>query len=184
MRILPSLASSSAPNSDPILSRTDLIFTTMFFPLIILAIVFCAISIYLPYSAGLTRLEKKKKQQKQTQSTTTNDFHGYIPPDEELRRQREQDEQLGLKARASALKEKLNVTSDEIPFLIRLNQGDGLRKRNDRNASEKVVTDQDPNDYDYDLDELIEDETQQAYQENVKAAYVGQSLGGDKEAMV
>ncbi|PSK33706.1 hypothetical protein C7M61_005259 [Candidozyma pseudohaemuli] len=152
----------------------------MFIPLIILAVVFCAISLYLPYSAGLTHLERRKKQQQQAKPKRKNSDagYGYISPDEELRRQREQEEQHGLKARASALKERLNVTADDMPVLIKLNQP-GLRKR-----TEKIANDVDPNNYDYDLEELIQDEAREANEAAIRAAYAGQELGGDKEAMV
>ncbi|KAF3987780.1 hypothetical protein FT663_03675 [Candidozyma haemuli var. vulneris] len=151
----------------------------MFLPLIILAIVFCAISLYLPYSAGLTHLERRKREKKEKDTQTSNEFQGYVPPDEEMRRQREEDEKRGLKARASALKEKLHVTAEDMPVSIRLNQESGLRKR-----GEKVSADHNPNNYDYDLDELIQDEAREANAANIKAAYAGQQLGGDKESMV
>lgn len=152
----------------------------MFLPLIILALVFCAISLYLPYSAGLTHLERKKKQKQQVQpkQKSANDDYGYISPDEELRRQREQEEEHGIKARASALRKHLNVTSEDMPVLIKLNQ-QGLRRR-----TEKISNDADPNNYDYDLEELIQDEAREANEEAIRAAYKGQELGGDKEAMV
>lgn len=150
--------------------------------ILLVAVVLCGLVLYLPYSAGLTHLERethkktpesKKKHKKQHQ------YEGYIPPDEELRLRAAEEKNHGLKARASAMKERLNVTSDDLPFKIKLNQDSVVRKRH-----EKPVGDIDPNNYDYDLDELIEEETAGAARKQVEEFYLHETVGGDNEEMV
>lgn len=147
--------------------------------LLIVAILLCALVLYLPYSAGLTHLERDVRKSEPQTVKKRAEYNGYIPPDEELRQQEEENESHGLKARASALKDRIRVTSDDMPIKIRLNQDTVLRKRN-----EKVNVDRDPNNYDYDLDELIEEETRGAAQKQAADFYSKEKVGGDKEAMV
>lgn len=149
----------------------------MIFVILIVAIVFCAVILYLPYAAGLTTVEKQshKKKRRESISQAPEQFSGYLPPDEELRLQEEQKE----KAKTSAFKDKVNITSERMPIQIKLNQGGVLRKRTERH-----VGDFNPNNYDYDLDELIREETEGEAQKEAKKYYAGQTLGGDKEAMV
>lgn len=111
--------------------------------------------------------------------TKRNEYDGYIPPDELLRQEEEENERKGLRASASALKDRMNVTSENVPIKIRLNQEGVLRRRH-----EKVISDGDPNNYDYDLDELIEEETRGAADRLEKEFYSKEQVGGDKEAMV
>lgn len=135
--------------------------------------------VYLPYSAGLTHLERDSKKPKTEVKTKRNEYDGYIPPDELLRQEEEENERKGLRASASALKDRMNVTSENVPIKIRLNQEGVLRRRH-----EKVISDGDPNNYDYDLDELIEEETRGAADRLEKEFYSKEQVGGDKEAMV
>lgn len=151
----------------------------MFFYILLVAIVFCAIVLYLPYSVGLTQIERQHHEAKAVQKKKNDEYTGYIPPDEELRLQEQDNEKHGLRAKASALKEKMHVTSGDMPVRIRLNQGGELRKR-----KETIQIDKNPNTYDYDLDELIEEETEGARQQRVKEFYAEEAVGGDKEAMV
>lgn len=154
----------------------------MIFIILIVAVLLCALVLYLPYSAGLTHIEKNTKKEiphAELKKPANDDYDGYLPPDEILRREQEEKESHGLKARALALKEKIHVTNDDVPLKIRLNQETVLRRRH-----EKVSGDTDPNNYDYDLDELIEEETKGAAQKQTQDFYLKESVGGDKEAMV
>lgn len=151
----------------------------MIFLLLIVAVLLCALVLYLPYSAGLTHIETETRSKPTEIKKKKDDYNGYVPPDEILRREEEESENRGLRARASALKDRINVTSEDMPIKIRLNQETVLRKRH-----EKVVSDGDPNKYDYDLDELIEEETRGAAQKQAEEFYSHEKIGGDKEAMV
>ena len=149
----------------------------MFFFILLVAVVFCAVIVYLPYAAGLTTLEKHsdKKTKKERKRHENDEYSGYLPPDEELRLQQESSS----KGKTSALKDKVKITSDRMPIQIKLNQENGLRKR-----TERKVGDFNPNNYDYDLDELIREETEGEAQRKAQEFYAKQDLGGDKEAMV
>lgn len=147
----------------------------MFFYIVVVAIIFCAVVLYLPYAAGLTLVERQHREAKVHQKKQEEEYSGYIPPDEELRLQQEEEAKHGIRAKASALKEKMHITSADMPVKIRLNQDNVLRKR-----KEPVITDMNPNTYDYDLEDLIAEETQQG----TKEFYLHEEVGGDKEAMV
>lgn len=123
--------------------------------LLFLAVVLCAVIVYLPYSAGLTHIEKQKKQKPQRKAESAPEETGYIPPDEQLRRQQEEERSRSLKARASGFKQKMTVTNDDVPVKIRLNNEETLTRR-----KEKLSADLNPDHYDYDLDQLIREETQ------------------------
>lgn len=126
----------------------------MFYFILVIVLV-CAAVLYLPQMAGLTHLEKQKKQKKPVHQQKHEDpVSGYIPPDEEIRRQKEEEERKSLAARASGLKQKMNLTNDDVPLKIRLNNEETLTRR-----KEKISTDHNPDTYDYDLDELINQET-------------------------
>lgn len=144
----------------------------MFLLILLVAIAFCAIVLYLPYLAGLTTIEKKEYKPKQKKQKSRIDT-GYVPPDEEVNLQQERH---GLR---STLKEKVHVTSVDMPIRIKLNQDGALRRR-----GEKPVGDVDPNNYDYDLDELIREETEGEAARKEKEFYAKENVGGDKEAMV
>ena len=53
-----------------------------------------------------------------------------------------------------------------------------------RRKAEKLDFNTDPNSYDYDLDELIAEETESARQNAQREFYKDQKLGGEKEEMV
>ncbi|OBA19933.1 hypothetical protein METBIDRAFT_44964 [Metschnikowia bicuspidata var. bicuspidata NRRL YB-4993] len=149
----------------------------MFLFIIVVAVVLCVIILYLPYAAGLTTVEKqaRKTSEQEKASQTANQYSGYLPPDEELKLQQE----AASKGQTSALKNKMKVTSESLPIHIKLNQDGVLRKR-----TERSVGDLNPNNYDYDLDELIKEETEGEAQRKAQEFYAKQKLGGDKEAMV
>lgn len=151
----------------------------MIFLILIAALLLCVLVVFLPYSAGLTHVERESKKQRTQTKTKKVDYDGYVPPDELLRQQEEENERRGFKARASALKERINVTSDDVPIKIKLNQESVLKRRHER-----VVGDGDPNNYDYDLDELIDEETRGAAERLANEYYSKEKVGGDKEAMV
>lgn len=146
----------------------------MFFTVLFVCVVLCALVLYLPYAAGLTQIEKNTKTVEVKKAKKQPQFDGYIPLDEELRQQEETNV-----SRASGLKEKFSVTSENMPLRIRLNQDSTLRKR-----QERTVVDRNPDTYDYDLDELIREETEGAAEKANAEFYSHESIGDDKEAMV
>lgn len=146
----------------------------MFLLLIILAIIFCVVIIYLPYAAGLTTLQKAEHHTLTQRQSVKKQYSGYVPPDEELRLQQEEQS----KGKTS-LRERVKVTNDDIPIRIKLNQDGVLRKR-----SAKVDIDRDPNSYDYDLDELINDETVGEAQREASEFYAKQDVGTNREELV
>lgn len=137
----------------------------MIFLLIIIALVLVFLVLALPYLSGVTKYEfdKKQKSDRKPKEHTSKPFHeyqAYTPPDEAFMSEQEKRDRLeALKEKASALKEKANVTSSDIPFKIRLQDGENmLRKR----KTEKLDFNPDPNEYDYDIDELIREEGEKA----------------------
>lgn len=138
--------------------------------LLILAVAFVLVAaiVLLPIVSGLTEVKTRPKKNKQVNKTSTEEVRGYVPPNEVV----------DSKGRASAI-DKIHLTNDDIPVEIRLKTGLRPRKK-----KEKLDINLDPNNYDYDLDELIREETTAAHEEQLKEAYRGEVLGGDKEAMV
>lgn len=132
----------------------------MFLVLLVVAAVFVAVMVYLPYSANLIKYEKNQKNRNENHDSTKASENlktqqQYVPPDE-----------VGVsesKAKSSGLK---NITSDDIPIKLRLNQP------HQRRRAHKLDVDRNPNNYDYDLDEMIngldsenEDETRHSSSE-------------------
>lgn len=78
----------------------------------------------------------------------------------------------------ASLREKVKVTNDDLPIRIKLNQDGVLRKR-----GAKVDIDRDPNNYDYDLDELIKDETVGEAEREAAEYYAKENVGSNIEEM-
>ncbi|KAI5955040.1 hypothetical protein KGF54_001601 [Candida jiufengensis] len=161
--------------------------------------------VLLPTLSGLTSVEinphnhnqikqKKKKDdiKPQSSSNNNNEFsnqYGYISPDTFSNESDTKDEGF-LKQRAHALKEKLQLNQEDMPIQIHLktnnkskpndNTEGGLRNR----KKEKLDLNTDPNTYDYDLDDLIKEETSNAQKQQQKEFYKDQIFGKEKEAMV
>lgn len=157
----------------------------MFLFIIVIAAVIIAIIVYLPYASGLTTFEKQEIRAKQAKPIAKEpsqpSYGGYIPPDELYHQQELEESSNSLRGRASAIKEKLNITSNDMPVKIALLDHQNLRKRNQK---EKLDTDNNPNNYDYDLDELIEEERDKSVQEQKSDHYKKEVLGKEKEEMV
>lgn len=145
----------------------------MFFLLVLLAVVFCAVVIYLPYAAGLTTVQKAQHKQQSGQQKARKQQSGYITPYEELR-MRQEDQ-----AKFKKLSDKIKLTSEEMPIRIGLNQNGLLRKR-----GTKIDVDRNPNNYDYDLDELIKDETEGEAERAAAELYFKQNHESNKEELV
>ncbi|KAI3406655.1 hypothetical protein KGF56_000501 [Candida oxycetoniae] len=162
----------------------------MFFIILAVALVLAFLVLILPKFSGLTTIKRnthssgvKKRQDKETKfkSSDASSVYTYIPPDElENNIQKEAN----LKSKASALKEKLELHSEDLPIRIELNQfvdkDNHIRKRKVR----EVDLDMDPNKYDYDLDDLIAEENEMARQEQQREHYKNQKFGETKEEMV
>lgn len=150
----------------------------MFGTILLVAVVLVAFILYLPYALGLTEFEKssRKKLQRPKENAGAA-YSGYVPPDEEfaLREQKEE----ALKGKSSGLRDRINVTSDDVPVKIRLHQ-DGLRKR----TKEKLDVDTNPSNYDYDLDELIREENDQAVEDQRRDFYKNEEIGKERDEMV
>lgn len=144
----------------------------MFLLILLVAVALCAAILYLPYAAGLTKVEKVERKREVAKKTPVQEA-AYVPPDEEWKHQ-----QADAQSRAS-LRDKVRVTSRDMPIRITLNQDAVLRKR-----GERAVVDADPNSYDYDLDDLIREETAGEAARREKEFYAREAVGGDKEAMV
>lgn len=170
----------------------------MFFTILIIGIALVIVMLLLPYVSGLTKIEidtshhgntKSHQQKRQTspgasQQQQVNQQNGYIPPDEIQSQVEESDEHGYLKDKAHALKEKLQVTSDDMPLKIKLNKFNNADSSLRNRKKEKLDIDTNPNNYDYDIDELIAEETEISRQEQQSEFYKNQVIGKEKEEMV
>ncbi|ODV76885.1 uncharacterized protein CANTADRAFT_24145 [Suhomyces tanzawaensis NRRL Y-17324] len=147
----------------------------MFFTLIIISVVLVAVILYLPYASGLTKVKIERKPKNishKQEEPAVDEYQGYIPPDEQVARSENKPH--------TSMRDRMNVTSGDIPLRIRLDhESSGLRKRKD-----KLDINRDPNSYDYDIDELIEEEAQAAKLERDREFYKNEKLGGTKEDQV
>ena len=168
----------------------------MFFLIISIAILLVVVILLLPTLSGLTKVsvetphrhhhKQDHRPNNKKQVENQDDYqYGYVPPDELAQSSNDVDDEGFLKTEARVLKEKLQLHSDDIPIRIKLknfagDEGTGLRRR----KAEKLDFNTDPNSYDYDLDELIAEETESARQNAQREFYKDQKLGGEKEEMV
>lgn len=156
----------------------------MFGVIIFCAILIIALVLYLPYSAGLATYKYEKKPRSKAEEaehdSVVNNYQGYIPPDEEAALRKNQEDSHSFRVNVSKLKEKAHVTSSDIPLKMRLQQDGNLRKRN----KERLNVDNDPNTYDYDIDEFIKEENEKAVEEQKREFYKNLQMGKEKEAMV
>lgn len=150
----------------------------------IFAIVIIAFLIYLPYSSGLATYKYEKKPTERAQLKNKDEYlsnyQGYIPPDEEAALRNKNQDSHSFRVSVSKLKEKAHVTSSDIPLKFKLQQDSTLRKRN----KEKLDVNNDPNTFDYDIDELIREENETAIEEQKREFYKNLQMGKEKEAMV
>lgn len=128
----------------------------------------CVLVLYLPYAAGLTKIEKQKPQAQTGRRARRDSDSGnnYLDSDPQA-------------TATGSLRDRVKVTSADMPIQIKL-ASDGVARRPKRAVARP---DHNPDSYDYDLDELIREET---YGESERAArqfYAGEPAG-DKEAMV
>lgn len=140
--------------------------------IVVFGLILCVAVILLPQASGLTHLERKRKEK--VSKPINNHYTEYTPPDA-LRSGNDQ----GMRAKVSAISEKFAVTSEDMPVKIRLNEQAVLKRRTERGVKVR-----NPNDYDYDLDELIREESENAHKEVVREFYANEKIGGDKEEMV
>lgn len=143
--------------------------------LLVLTVLIVAVTVLLPYFNGLTTIEVHKKRQaskKKKLADSAPIMTGYVPPD-------------AVTSSSSTEKQprfKVKVTSDDMPLHIKLDHAPGLRKRR-----EKLDTNQDPNSYDYDIDELIEDDDREEREENERKQreyYRNEKIGKSSEEIV
>lgn len=171
----------------------------MFLTILFIGIALVIVMLLLPYASGLTKIEidtthhghKKSNQQKKQsspefsqQQQQANQQYGYIPPDELQSQEQESEEHGFLKNRAHAFKEKLQVTSEDMPLKIKLNKLNNADSSLRNRKKEKLDIDTNPNNYDYDIDELIAEETEISRKEQQSEFYKDQVIGKEKEEMV
>lgn len=152
--------------------------------ILLAAAVLVVFVLLLPVMSGLTQIEREKtgkpKQNAHHSNEPAEEYLGYIPPDELIRGENESES--SFKARVEAMKKRINVTSTDIPYKIRLQHENdsGLRRR----TKEKLDIDTNPNNYDYDLDELIREEGEEAVRERDHEFYKDYQMGRAKEDVV
>ncbi|RCK56614.1 hypothetical protein Cantr_05831 [Candida viswanathii] len=168
----------------------------MFLTIVFIGIALVLVMLLLPYASGLTKIEidtthhhrhqQKSQQRQQSPSTATSSSqqYGYIPPDEIQPESADSEEHGYLKDRAHALKEKLQVTSEDMPLKIKLNKFDNSDAALRHRKKEKLDMDTNPNNYDYDIDELIAEETEISRKDQQAQFYKNQVIGKEKEEMV
>lgn len=109
----------------------------MFLLLILLSIILVAVVIVLPYLTDLVSYKYEKKPVKSVKTKSNQLSSGYVPPDQ----QTEQTQ-----AKTSGIRK---ITADDVPIKLKL-KGTQVKRR-----KERLDVDSNPNNYDYDLDELI-----------------------------
>lgn len=131
----------------------------MLFWLLVFAVIVVFI-LALPYVSGIASydVERKKKTMKKTNLEPAKEpvSAGYVPPSFDLKNSEEASA-----SGISALKDKIKLTSEDIPLKLHLNDTSNLRRR----KTDKVDLDTNPNNYDYDLDELIKEEWEEKKQQ-------------------
>ncbi|EMG48204.1 hypothetical protein SBY92_003080 [Candida maltosa Xu316] len=164
----------------------------MFFTILIIAVILVIIMLVLPYASGLTKIEidthhkvKEKKQTKKSASApSSSQQYGYVPPDEIQPEDDKSQEHKYFKEKASAIKDKFQVTSEDMPLKIKLSKLDNTDANLRHRKKEKLDIDTNPNNYDYDIDELIAEENDLARKEQQSEFYKDQEIGKEREEMV
>lgn len=141
------------------------------FAILIVGFIFVALAIGLPYFSGLATYQKqarpKRAKTDQHSSAASSGSAAYLPPDEAARQARSEEPQ------HESFRDRVRITADELPVRMTLNEsGQSLRKRR-----EKLDTDRDPNHYDYDIDELINEEGSKAAAEQRAQFYRDEPVG-------
>lgn len=125
--------------------------------------------VLLPQLSGLTTVKYQPDRSRRTlhgqQEQEQDQEQGYIPPDE-LQRRAEQVQQQNSKLSMGSLKKKLDYTREDVPFKLHLTSENTsnttLRRRGNK---PNVQAQNDPNAFDYDIDELIQEDQQDREQE-------------------
>ncbi|CAN3357878.1 hypothetical protein DICA1_C04060 [Diutina catenulata] len=142
----------------------------MFLLVVFIGIVLCGAILYLPAASGLTQVQKNKRDRKVSykQPDQVPQYYGHDDHDDQPETVKDK------------LKHKLQVSNDDMPVRIAL-RGDhqGLRNRH----HDKIDTNNDPNQYDYDIDELIAEENERATRDREHEFYK-EELGKDREELV
>ncbi|KAG7191577.1 uncharacterized protein KQ657_002970 [Scheffersomyces spartinae] len=137
----------------------------MFFIWLLVFVVIVVFILALPYVSGIASYDverKKKPVQKKSAVEPSRSMGapvGYVPPSFEVK---DDAEEAASTSGISALKDKMRLTSEDIPLKLHLNDSSSLRRR----KTDKIDMDSNPNNYDYDLDELIEEEWDEKKQQS------------------
>ncbi|KAH3666100.1 hypothetical protein OGAPHI_004289 [Ogataea philodendri] len=141
----------------------------MFLTLLVLMVIFIALVILLPllsglftYSSNPSYLEKKKLRQSEKSSLIDSDgYGGYVPPDEQIELEN------NAKSTGSGFYSKIgHLTSEDIPVKLHMKNESGLKKRSNKNQQ---FANAGPGEYDYDLNELINEELAEDNREKLQA---------------
>ncbi|EGV63764.1 hypothetical protein CANTEDRAFT_105448 [Yamadazyma tenuis ATCC 10573] len=114
----------------------------MFVTLLILTVVLVGLVVLLPYWSKLVNYSyepnQKSKARGRSGPSQLPQTSGYVPPDQQLQQE--------TKAKATGLRK---FTADDVPVKLKLNHLQTKRRK------ERLDVDRNPNNFDYDLDELI-----------------------------
>lgn len=125
---------------------------------ILVIIIAVLIVILLPATSNIGHLGlQKPKRKEQYQNHNSEDTQTYVSPDEELDNERKRAEKENFTAKLK------NLTKDDMPFRFKMDNETSLRKRGTKKMDQ--VSNNDENEYDYDIDELIKEEREQELQE-------------------
>jgi hypothetical protein len=130
---------------------------------IILAMVVMVILVLLlPQMSGLTKVEyKANRHRDEPQEKQDDEYEGYVPPDELQRRLKSQQSS---KLSLNSLKKKMVYHKEDAPLKVHLKREDVGRLRR-RLKKADIQEQNDPNAFDFDIDELILEEQQDQQKE-------------------
>lgn len=133
--------------------------------------------IVLPQVSGLTKVKYQPHRKAVVEDEPLEEEQdqysgGYVPPDV-LQRREESQKKKNSKSKVSigALKEKMNYSKDDIPLKLQLTtENEDVHNLRRRTTAKKVEPSEvnDPNAYDYDIDELIQEDEQDQQREDKK----------------
>ncbi|ODV86880.1 hypothetical protein CANARDRAFT_6450 [[Candida] arabinofermentans NRRL YB-2248] len=149
----------------------------MFLVFLLVIVLVVLIVIILPQTSGLftyaknPAYEEKRKLRKISQTSKSqkkeDDFGTYVAPDEEegFQLKDSNEKKSKLKSFGTGVYTKLNsLTQEDIPVTIHLQNDNILKKRTTKKASN--ITDRNPDNYDYDLNDLIAEELEKDEEES------------------
>lgn len=130
---------------------------------LILFVIIIVFVIVLPQLSGIAtvKIQPKRtfKASDDQDEPVTTEYQGYVPPDEQKRIEEQRLANAKRKSTLNTLKSFKNISKDDIPLKFKLNDNTGTQLRK-RGANPVARKDSNPTNFDYDLDELIDEELQ------------------------